>query len=305
MHTRQDQTPPALCLLDAPRWTDYTLLDSGQGQKLERFGPYTFVRPEAQALWQPSLPEARWQQADALFRTGGDSAEDGGRWQFLRPVEAPWQMSYEALQFWAQPTPFRHMGVFPEQASQWDWLSQRITTAGRPVHMLNLFGYTGLATLAASAAGAQVTHVDASRKSIDWARSNQLLSGLENRPIRWLVDDALKFVRREGRRGQRYDGIILDPPKFGRGPKGEIWKLDESLLALLQDCRHIMSDAPLFIILTAYAIRASSVTMHHVLADAMAGLGGTVTSGEMILTEQSAGHHLSTALFARWSAGQG
>jgi len=290
----------ALTLLTPAHWRDYELVDSGDGAKLERFGPYLFARPEPQALWRPLLPVGAWEGADATFRAGGD--EESGRWVYRRPIEQRWPMAYGDLRFWAQATPFRHLGVFPEQASHWDWTGELIGAAGGAPRVLNLFGYTGLASLAAAAAGAAVTHVDASKKAIAWARENQSLSGLEERPIRWIVDDALKFVRREARRGARYDGLILDPPKFGRGPQGEVWKLEESLGALLADCRAVLAERPLFVVLTAYAIRASALSLSHLLRETMAGWGGVVTAGEMTLAERSGGRQLSTAIFAAWSA---
>ncbi len=291
-------TQPELSLLVTPGWEDYELLDSGAGAKLERFGPYTFVRPEPQALWQPALPEKDWANADAVFQ--GSDEQEGGRWQFRRPVEPRWIMRYKHVHFWAQATSFRHLGVFPEQASHWEWMSKQIKDAQRPVKILNLFGYTGLSTLVAASAGASVTHVDASKKTIAWARENQVLSGLEDRPIRWLVDDALKFVQREARRQATYDGFIIDPPKFGRGPKGEVWKLEESLPELLQACQAILSESPLFIVLTAYAIRASALSLYYGLDEIMSGYTGAIMTGEMGILERSAGRILSTAIFARW-----
>ncbi|MGH2507010.1 MAG: class I SAM-dependent methyltransferase, partial [Ktedonobacteraceae bacterium] len=197
------KTQPRFTLLSAPHWTDYTFLDSGAGSKLEQFGQYRFIRPEPQAMWSPACPQEIWQAADAVFR--GDGKDEGGKWQFKRPIEPRWVMHYKNLKFWAQVTPFRHVGFFPEQASQWDWMEEIIKKAQRPLRVLNLFGYTGLATLVAARAGAVVTHVDASKQTISWARENQLLSGLEDRPIRWLVDDALKYVQREVRRHAEYD----------------------------------------------------------------------------------------------------
>ena len=291
---------PELTLLAAHEWDDYELLDSGDGLKLERYGPYSFVRPEHQALWRPSLPPARWQAADAEFQPSGE--ESGGHWQFKRTCPQSWQVSYKTLRFEVQPTPGRHLGVFPEQASHWDWMSQLIRDAGRPVKVLNLFGYTGLATLAASDAGALVTHVDASKKSVQWARSNYLLSGLQDKPVRWLVDDAEKFVRREVRRGAQYDGILLDPPKFGRGPSGQVWEFFTSLPDLLEQCRLLLSEHPIFIILTAYAIRASALSIHYALQEMLAKWPGQLTSGELALVETSSGRLLPTAIFSRWQA---
>lgn len=294
-------TYPVLTLLVTPGWDDYRLIDSGAGAKFEQFGPYTFVRPEPQAIWRPALQDRDWAKADAVFQGAGGDDQESGRWQFHRTLDERWIMRYKQLRFWAQATPFRHLGVFPEQASHWDWTSERIAEARRPVSVLNLFGYTGVSTLAAASAGAHVTHVDASKKIITWARENQTLSGLDDKPVRWLVDDVMKFVQREARRHATYDGIILDPPKFGRGPKGEVWKLHESLPALLSACRDVLSEPPLFVVLTAYAIRASAVGLYYALDEMMSGYGGSITVGEMGIVEQSAGRVLSTALFARWS----
>jgi len=286
-------------LLSSPRWRDYELLDSGNGVKLERWGPYRFVRPEAQAIWRPALPQREWQRADATFNA--DDAESG-RWSYHRPVDAPWEMQYPGLRFWAQPTPFRHLGVFPEQADHWDWIRALIRRAARPVRVLNLFGYTGIASLAAAEAGAAVTHVDASKKTIGWARDNQALSGLADRPIRWILDDALKFVRREARRGQTYDGFVVDPPPFGRGPKGEIWRIEEHLPELLDGCRQLFGQQPLFFVLTAYAIRFSALGLHWVLDETTRGYGGTLEAGEAVLVERGGGRSLSAAIFSRWRA---
>ena len=290
---------PSFQLLVSPKWEDYELLDSGEGVKLERYGPYRFVRPEHQAVWHRKLPSLEWESAHAVFQpTGGES---GGRWQFKKPVKAEWEMSYRGLRFKGQATGSRHMGVFPEQASHWDWITARIKAARHPLKVLNLFGYTGLATLAAAQAGAQVTHVDASKKSVSMAHENQILSGLQEKPIRWIVDDAVKFVRREERRGNQYDGILLDPPKFGRGPKGEVWECFEMLPSLLQDCRSILNPEPSFVVITAYAIRASALSLYYALQEMMEGLGGWVETGELVIPERGSGRLLSTAIFSRWS----
>jgi 23S rRNA (cytosine1962-C5)-methyltransferase len=289
---------PELVFLTSPDWVDYELVDSGGGAKLERYGPYVFARPEHQAVWQPALPPERWKTAHAIFQSTGE--ESGGHWLFNQPVEPSWTMQYKGLKFLAQATASRHMGVFPEQAAHWDWLGELVRAAGRPVNVLNLFGYTGLATLAAAQAGAKVTHVDASKKAITWARQNQSLSGLDQRPIRWLVDDVEKFVKRELRRSSQYDGLILDPPKFGRGPEGQVWEFFDALPTLLKDCRGLLSRQPLFIVITAYAIRASALSLYYPLGKMVAGLGGHLATGELALVERSAGRLLSTAIFARW-----
>ena len=293
------QTPPAIQLVTPPAWPDYALLDSGGGAKLERYGPYRFVRPEHQAIWRRALPDTEWQRAHAVFQSTGE--ESGGHWLFKENLPANWQMRYKDLVFFIQANPSRHMGVFPEQASHWDWIQDKIEKVCRPVKVLNLFGYTGLATLAAAQAGAQVTHVDASKKVIQLARQNQELSGLSERPIRWLVDDAEKFVRREVRRQAQYDGIILDPPKFGRGPEGQVWEFFTALPDLLEQLRLLLSPRPVFIVLTAYAIRASAVSVHYALQEMVSGLDGHIETGELALQERSAGRILSMAIFSRWS----
>lgn len=293
-----------LLLLESPDWKDYELVDSGGGSKLERYGPYTFVRPEAQAIWSPALSEEHWRSADAVFQATGE--ESGGRWLFNKPFEPAWQMNYKGIRFQAHAAASRHMGVFPEQAAHWDWTSglirSRIRETGQPVRVLNLFGYTGMASLAAAQAGAQVTHVDASKKAINIGKENQAASGLQDSPIRWLVDDVEKFVKREVRRGSRYEGLVLDPPKFGRGPSGQVWEFFESLPGLLADCKQLLSQRPVFVVLTAYAIRASALSVGYALQEMLADQGGTVSAGELVLVERSAGRRLSTAIFSRWSA---
>lgn len=287
-------------LLESPRWRDYELLDSGDGLKLERFGPYTFARPESQAMWKRALPRKDWDAAHADFHPTNE--ESGGHWIPKKKFPERWQMSYGNLKFWAMTTPGRHLGVFPEVAAHWDWMADLVRAADRPVNALNLFGYTGLATLALAAAGAKVTHVDASKKSVAWARENQSLSGLEASPIRWIVDDALKFVQREARRGVKYDGIVLDPPKFGRGPKGEVWEVYKSLPDLFAACRAVLSERPLFIVTTVYAVRASAVHVGQALEETMRGFKGVAERGELVTREKSAGRLLSQAVFARWRA---
>ena len=295
---------PKLDILTSPDWEDYELLDSGNGLRLERFGPNTFIRPEPEAVWKPGLNEKGWQAAHARFSPSAE--ENGGHWEWLKTGAQRWQMGYKGLRFWAQTSASRHLGVFPEQAAQWDWAACQIQDAAKhhaaPLQVLNLFGYTGLASLAAAKAGARVTHLDASRKVVTWARENQALSGLEQAPIRWLIDDALKFTHREGRRGAAYDGIILDPPKFGRGPKGEVWEFYKLLPELLEACRQALGAHPRFVVLTAYAVKASPVTLFYALSEMMQGWPGKTEAGEVALVEKSAGRLLSTAIFARWSA---
>ena len=298
------KNPPTFSPLESKNWSDYALLDSGNGLKLERFGPYTFVRPEVQAMWSPALPEKEWANAHAIFQPTRE--ESGGHWQLKKKIDEKWEMKYalpspsKGLRFWAMTTPGRHLGVFPECAAHWDWAAGLIQREKRPIKVLNLFGYTGLASLAAAAAGAEVTHVDASKKSVAWARENQALSGLTEKPVRWIVDDALKFVQREGRRGNAYDGILLDPPKFGRGPKGEIWEIYKSLPNLLEACRDVLSPNPLFIVATVYAVQASAFHVGQTLDELMGKFHGITECGELVTREQSAGRLLSHAVYARW-----
>ena len=298
-------TSQPFTLLETSHWKDYALLDSGDGLKLERFGKYVFVRPESQAMWKRSL-DNEWKQAHAVFQPTGE--ESGGHWDFKKKIAEKWEMKYDLslppreLKFWAMTTPGRHLGVFPEVAAHWDWFSGLIAQAKTEINVLNLFGYTGLATLAAAAAGAKVTHVDASKKSVSWARDNQSLSNLTEKSIRWIVDDALKFVQREARRGVKYDGMILDPPKFGRGPKGEVWEVYKSLPPLLEACRECLSDRPLFIVTTLYAVRASAIHVAQATEDMLYGFEGKIEMGELVTREQSAGRLLSQAVYARWGA---
>ncbi|MCH8684363.1 class I SAM-dependent methyltransferase [Pedomonas mirosovicensis] len=300
-------TPPAanidpkLELLITEPWADFELLDSGNGRKLERYGKYRFIRPEPQALWQPALPN--W-DADAEFVPG--STEDTGKWQFARQVPDAWPLARGDIRFWGSCTPFRHLAFFPDMAPQWDFMRRKIEGAGGEPEVLNLFGYTGLASLICADAGARVTHVDASKKAITAAVENQKLSGLTDKPIRWLVEDAGKFLAREVRRGRTYQGLILDPPKYGRGPKGEIWKLFEQLPELLQLCRQVLDKDSLFLILTVYAIRASSLAFAQAVEEALKDLGGRITFGEMAIRESSQrGNLIPTALFVRWEGERG
>jgi 23S rRNA (cytosine1962-C5)-methyltransferase len=297
-------TPLPFTLLESTRWRDYALLDSGEGLKLERFGKYVFVRPESQAMWKRSL-DVEWKHADAVFVPTGE--ESGGHWDFKKNVVEHWEMQYPiphspiGLTFKVMTTPGRHLGVFPEVAGHWDWFSDLIAHSKREINVLNLFGYTGLASLAAASAGAKVTHVDASKKSVSWARENQALSKLEEKPIRWIVDDASKFVQREARRGAKYDGILLDPPKFGRGPKGEVWEVYKSLPDLLEACHACLSSHPLFVVTTLYAVRASAIHVAQALEDMMQDFGGKIEMGELVTREESAGRLLSQAVYARWA----
>lgn len=282
-----------LVTLIAEPWDDYGLIDSGDGRKLERYGPYRFIRPEPQALWRPA--ETEW-RADGEF-TGGSDEEGGGRWQLSPHVPERWALARGPVRFHAANTAFRHLGFFPDMAPHWDWLAERIRPGDR---MLNLFGYTGVGSLVGAAAGAQVTHVDASKKSVAAARENAALSGLAEAPVRWLVDDALKFLRREARRGSRYQGIIMDPPKYGRGPDGEVWNLDRDLAEAVRLAAELLADDARFLILTVYAVRMSALSIGRLLAEATAAHGGTVEQGDMATREEARGGLLPTAIFARW-----
>lgn len=295
-------------------WGDYGLIDSGDGRKLERYGPHRFIRPDSQALWRPRLE--RW-ASDGEFVPGSDE-DGGGRWQYANPVPRDgWPLAWNEVRFTASCTPFRHLGFFPDMAPVWDWMgTQLLPDPGRGTgeaggrdatspdrggySTLNLFGYTGVGTLALSQFG-PVTHVDASKKSVAQARANAALSGMDDRPIRWIVDDAAKFTAREVRRGKRYDGIILDPPKFGRGPEGEVWRLEEHLPGLIEHCRALLDADSRFLFLTVYAVRMSSLALAGLLDEVFADLPGRIEHGDLAMREEESGRLLPTAIFARWS----
>lgn len=292
-------TTPIINLEFSPDWQDYQLLDSGNGKTLERFGPYKLIRPEPQVIWQKSLPKEDWDAADAVVQEA--QTEYGGQWHLFKPIEKQWVMQYKAMKFQVQLSSSRHVGVFPEQASHWDWIIGQIKHSQEPLNVLNLFGYTGIATLAAAQAGAKVTHVDSSKHAISWANYNLKLSGLTGKPVRWIVEDALKFIQREARRGNRYDGLILDPPKFGRGSDGKIWDFYKSMPELLEACQGVLSEDAQFIVLTAYAIQASSVITAQALQEILKDRPGYLTTGELATREESGGHIISHALFSRWT----
>lgn len=291
--------PPQLMI--GTGWDGFALLDSGHGRKLERYGAFRFIRPEPQALWAPRLDN--W-GADGEFVPGSDE-DGGGRWQLAPSVPREgWPLARGAVRFAASCTPFRHLGFFPDMAPVWDWMGDQLADqlAGRQdASTLNLFGYTGVGTLALSAYG-PVTHVDASKKSVAQARANAALSGMEDRPVRWIVDDAARFAAREVRRGRRYDGIILDPPKFGRGPEGEVWRLEESLPGLIADCAQLLDADSRFLFLTVYAVRMSSLAIAGLLHEALGHLPGRIEHGDLAIREEGEGARLlPTAIFARWS----
>lgn len=277
----------------AEPWDDWGLIDCGNGQKFERYGAIKVVRPEPQAMWAPAHDV--W-DPDATFIPGSDE-EGGGRWVQHRPVPRQWALLRGKVRFDASLTPFRHLGFFPDMASQWDWMRARSQDA----NILNLFGYTGVGTLQLADAGARLVHVDASKKSVEQCKENSRLSGMDDRPIRWIVDDASKFTAREVRRERRYHGILLDPPKFGRGPTGEVWRLEENLAPLLADCRKLLDENSRFLVLTVYAVRMSALAIGELVARTLGDLGGTVEMGEMAVREEARGLLLPTAIFARWS----
>ena len=281
-------------------WADYALLDSGGGRKLERYGPYTVVRPEPQAMWTPRLPESAWEQADAVFNPSDD--EDAGNWRFKGKPKESWPMAWGQAKFHARFTAFRHLAFFPEQAANWAWLDERLrATPGQP-KVLNLFGYTGVASLVCAAAGAHVTHVDASKKAIAWARENAALSGLDDRPIRWICEDARRYVQREVRRGSRYDGIILDPPKYGRGPDGEVWRLFENLPELSALCAELLGENASFLLLNAYAERISGAALSSLLASNLQDRGGSIDWGELTLVEDKQDRQIGMSFYGRWAS---
>jgi len=278
---------------------DYELLDSGDGEKLERYGAILLRRPDPQALWRKATP-ALWSTAHGSFVRDG---RDGG-WRFPKSVPEKWTVHFGGLAFHIRPTAFKHTGIFPEQAPNWDWMRETIRAAGREVSVLNLFGYTGGATLACAQAGARVCHVDASKASIGWARDNAALSGLADKPIRWILDDAKAFVQREVRRGNRYDALIMDPPAFGRGPEGGVWQIEDDFVPLTEACGRLLSEHPLFCTINGYASGYSQLAYRANLEAMLGGKadGGAYESGELTIQESQGGRLLPCGIFARWSA---
>ncbi len=291
-------------VLTTTAWPDHALLDSGEGAKLERYGRFSVVRPEPQCFWPRRLPPERWSGADAVFDPTQED-EEAGRWRFTRPPPERFPLAWGAAGFEARFTSFRHLAVFPEQAANWAWIEGAVRTLARAgeasPRVLNLFGYTGVASLVAAAAGAQVTHVDASKRSVAWARENAALSGLADRPIRWLTEDARRWVERETRRGAQYEAIVLDPPKYGRGPGGEVWRLHEDLPELLRLCAGLLSPRAGFLLLNAYAERVTGLSLAHAVA-AHAPPGGRIDWGELALAEDAPEPRaVGLSFFARWS----
>lgn len=280
---------------------EYELLDSGEGEKLERFGSFVLRRPDPQALWKKSLIPKEWANASASFLRSGNT----GKWQFKEGVPKEWQIEYGGLKLNISPTPFKHTGLFPEQLPNWQWTENKIKERranGADVSILNLFGYTGGASLACAKAGAQVCHVDASKSAIAWARDNAVASGLVEAPIRWILEDAYEFVRKEIKRGKKYDGIIMDPPAFGHGPNGEVWKIEEQFIAFLDDVKKLLSDNPLMLLVNGYASGYSSVAYKQNLTDLVERYGGTIEDGELAIKEKNSERLLPSGIFARWSS---
>ena len=280
---------------------DYELLDSGDGEKLERYGKIIVSRPDPQALWEKKLSVTEWNKAEAIFSR--DSKNTG--WKFNGKISERWQIEFGNLQFWIKPTSFKHTGLFPEQLSNWEWMRKIIkeqrASNKEQVKVLNLFGYTGGATLACADMGAEVCHVDGSKVAINWAKENAEISGLKNKPIRWILDDAAKFVKREIKRGKKYDGIIMDPPAFGHGPKGEMWKIEEQFIPFLKDCFEIISEEPLFFLINGYASGYSAIAYKNNLEYLVEKFGGTVEVGELTIEESKNKRLLPAGIFARWS----
>ena len=278
----------------ATSWKDYELLQCGDGMKRERWGDICLIRPDPQIIWPLEKP---WGKHDAIYHR---SDSGGGRWEFKRQIPEQWQIQFSGLQFKIRPTNFKHTGLFPEQASNWLWLMEKIRSAGRPVTVLNLFGYTGAASIAAASAGASVCHVDAAKGMVQWCGENARLSGLDKNPIRYIVDDCGKFVQREARRGIRYDAIIMDPPSFGRGSEGQIWKLERDLWPFLESCRKILSAQPLFLLVNSYTTGISPTILSSLLSQLMKSNPGKCYGGELALPIADDVHVLPCGIYARW-----
>ncbi len=293
-----------LRVLATSGFADYALVDSGNGRKLERFGRFTVDRPEPQAMWQPALEPGVWLRADAAFKSAGDE-EDGeaGRWRKDTPMPETWPLRVLGVTVLCRLTSFRHLGAFPEQLPHWEWMRDWLQgLRGETPRVLNLFAYTGAASLIAARAGAEVTHVDASKRAIAWAKQNQVVSKLDEAPIRWILDDARKFVAREVRRGKTYHLILIDPPKFGRGPAGEVWDVFQHLAPLLRDCAALLSPRRAALVLTTYAIRASALATDALVRECLVGRQGTTESGELAVIEEAGGRLLPTSLYTRWTS---
>lgn len=284
----------------ADKWLDYSLIDSCSGEKLEYWGKYILRRPDPQAVWSVRSEKKLWDRADAWYHR---SKSGGGKWQYMKKLPERWTVNYRDLTFNIKPMGFKHTGLFPEQAVNWDWFSSIIKNAGRPVKVLNLFAYTGGATVAALAAGAEVVHVDASKGMVTWAKENVLSSGLGDRPVRYIVDDVVKFVQREFRRQKKYDAVIMDPPSYGRGPSGEVWKIENELYPLIQECMKILSDKPLFFLINSYTTGLSAQILINILTMTMVRKhGGVACADEIGLPMSANGLVLPCGISGRWEA---
>lgn len=282
----------------ADNWNDYQILDASRGERLERWGDYILIRPDPQIIWDAPRTIKQWTQKNGHYHR---SKKGGGQWEFFH-LPKQWSVQYNGLTFNLKPFHFKHTGLFPEQAANWDWITEKIKNAGRKIKILNLFAYTGGATLAAAAAGASVTHVDASKGMVTWAKENAISSGLEKAPIRWLVDDCIKFVEREIRRGNQYDAIIMDPPSYGRGPKGEIWKLEYHVYPLIQKCASLLSDRPLFFLVNSYTTGLAPAVLTYMISIALKERAGNVDSQELGLPVASTGLYIPCGASGRWEA---
>ena len=283
----------------ADKWKDYEILDTSKGEKLERWGTYLLIRPDPQVIWNTPRLHKGWKHKNGHYHR---SSKGGGEWEFF-DLPKQWNIHYRNLTFQLKPFSFKHTGLFPEQAVNWDWCADKIKKAGRPVKVLNLFAYTGGATLSAAAAGASVTHVDASKGMVTWAKENAAASGLKEAPIRWLVDDCVKFVEREIRRENHYDAIIMDPPSYGRGPKGEIWKMEESIHSFLKLCTRLLSDQPLFVLINSYTTGLQPAVLAYLLEMELKKFGGKVTADEVGLPVVSNGLILPCGACGRFELG--
>ncbi|MEK7672695.1 MAG: class I SAM-dependent methyltransferase [Patescibacteria group bacterium] len=286
----------------ANNWKDFELLDSGDGEKLEKWGDFLLRRPDPQAIWPKTLGEREWEKADAFYRR---SSSGGGAWEFKRELPERWVVKYKNLSFYVRTMGFKHTGIFPEQSVNWDWMMEKISkVAGKqPVNVLNLFSYTGAATVACAAAGAEVCHVDAAKNMVHLASENLKLNKLDAKPVRWIIDDAVKFVRREITRGKKYDGIIMDPPSFGRGPKGEIWKFEEKIFDLIKTCTDVLSDKPLFFLINSYTTGFPPMALENILKSTVAKkFGGKVSADHLGLKATKSDLILPCGIMGRWEA---
>lgn len=300
MEQRTNYRRKAAVMFIADKWKDYEVIDTSCGEKLERWGDFLLVRPDPQVIWNTQKKHPGWKEYNGHYHR---SAKGGGEWEFFN-LPKEWSISYDALSltFHLKPFSFKHTGLFPEQAANWDWFSEKIRTAGRPVKVLNLFAYTGGATLAAAAAGASVTHVDASKGMVTWAKENAKLSGLSEAPIRWLVDDCQKFAEREIRRGNQYDAVIMDPPSYGRGPKGEIWKIEDAIHPLVKLCVKLLSRQPLFFLINSYTTGLQPAVLAYLLGTELRGYEGRTDAQEVGLLVRESGLILPCGASGRWES---